>query len=52
MTAELVSLAEQIVNCGVSSLLIEGTAEEGAEIITKRCGVPVIGCGSGPGCDG
>jgi 3-methyl-2-oxobutanoate hydroxymethyltransferase len=23
-----------------------------AEIITKLCEVPVIGCGSGPGCDG
>jgi len=23
-----------------------------AEILTRRCEVPVIGCGSGPGCDG
>ena len=52
MAAELVSLAEQMVNSGASSLLIEGTAEEVAEIITKRCEVPVIGCGSGLGCDG
>ena len=52
MAVELVSLAEQMVNSGASSLLIEGTAEEVAEIITKRCEVPVIGCGSGPGCDG
>jgi len=52
MAAELVSLAEQMVNCGASSLLIEGTAAEVAEIITKGCEVPVIGCGSGPHCDG
>ena len=52
MADELVSLAEQMVNCGASSLLIEGTAAEVAEIITKRCEAPVIGCGSGPGCDG
>ena len=52
MAAELVSLADQMVNSGASSLLIEGTAAEVAEIITQRCEVPVIGCGSGPGCDG
>lgn len=52
MAAELVSLAEQMVNAGASSLLIEGAAAEVAEIITKRSEVPVIGCGSGPGCDG
>jgi len=52
MAGELVSLAEQMVNVGASTLLIEGTAAEVAEIITRRCEVPVIGCGSGPGCDG
>jgi len=52
MAAELVSLARQMVDSGADSLLIEGTAAEVAEIITKRCKVPVIGCGSGPGCDG
>jgi len=52
MAAELVSLAEQMVDSGAASLLIEGTAAEVAEIITKRCEVPVIGCGSGQGCDG
>ena len=49
---ELISLAEQMVQAGADSLLIEGAAAEVAEIITKRCEVPVIGCGSGPGCDG
>jgi len=52
MAAELISLAEQMVNNGASSLLIEGTAAEAAGIITKRFEVPVISCGSGPDCDG
>jgi 3-methyl-2-oxobutanoate hydroxymethyltransferase len=52
MAAELISLADQMVNNGAGSLLIEGTAAEVAEIITKRYEVPVISCGSGPNCDG
>ena len=52
MAAELISLAEQMVAHGAASLLIEGAAEEVAEIITNRCEVPVIGIGSGKGCDG
>lgn len=49
---ELISLAEKMTYAGASSLLLEGMAAEVAEIITKRVDVPVIGCGSGPGCDG
>jgi len=52
MAAELISIAEQMISAGAIALLIEGTAAEVAEIITKRSEVPVIGCGSGPGCDG
>ena len=52
MALELIALAEQMVQAGAASLLIEGAAAEVAELITKRCEVPVIGCGSGPGCDG
>ncbi len=52
MALELIALAEQMLQAGAASLLIEGAAAEVAEIITKRCEVPVIGCGSGPGCDG
>ncbi len=52
MAVELINLAEQMVYAGASSLLLEGTAAEVAEIITKKVEVPVIGCGSGPGCDG
>lgn len=50
--AKLIDLAEQMVDNGAGSLLIEGTAAEVAAVITKRCDVPVMGCGSGPGCDG
>jgi 3-methyl-2-oxobutanoate hydroxymethyltransferase len=52
MAAELVSLAEQMVNAGAAALLIEGTSAEAAEIVTKRSEVPVISCGAGAGCDG
>lgn len=52
MALELVALAEQMLQAGASSLLLEGTATEVAEVITKRSQVPVIGCGSGAGCDG
>jgi len=49
---ELIRLAEKMINAGASSLLLEGTAAEVSEIITKKFDVPVIGCGSGAGCDG
>ncbi len=52
MALELIALAGQMLQAGAATLLIEGTAAEVAEIITERCEVPVIGCGSGPGCDG
>ncbi|GAG77204.1 unnamed protein product, partial [marine sediment metagenome] len=52
MAVALITLAEQMLYAGASSLLVEGVATEVAEIITRRCEVPVIGCGSGPGCDG
>jgi len=49
---ELIALAEQMLKAGAVSLLIEGAAAEVAQIITERTELPVIGCGSGPGCDG
>jgi len=49
---EMLNLAEQVIDHGAGSLLIEGTAAEVAEIITSRCEVPVISCGAGPSCDG
>ena len=52
MAMELIELAEQMVRAGASTLLLEGVAAEVARIITERVGVPVVSCGSGPGCDG
>jgi len=52
IAAELISLAEQMITSGATALLVEATAAEVAEMITQRSAVPVIGCGSGPGCDG
>lgn len=49
---ELIDLARQMIDAGASALLLEGTAAEVAEVITQRSVVPVIGCGSGPACDG
>jgi 3-methyl-2-oxobutanoate hydroxymethyltransferase len=49
---ELVTLADKMVAAGAVALLLEGTAAEVARIITQRSEVPVIGCGSGPDCDG
>lgn len=52
MALELIALAQQMTGAGALSLLLEGTAAEVAEIITTQTDVPVISCGSGPGCDG
>ena len=52
MAVELITLASQMINAGASALLLEGVCAEVAKIITQRCEVPVIGCGSGPDCDG
>jgi 3-methyl-2-oxobutanoate hydroxymethyltransferase len=52
VAAALADLADKAVEAGASALLIEGTATEVASIITRRSEVPVIGCGSGPDCDG
>jgi 3-methyl-2-oxobutanoate hydroxymethyltransferase len=52
MAVELINLAEQMIYAGASTLLLEGAAAEVGQIITERSEVPVISCGSGPGCDG
>ncbi len=49
---DLICLAEKMVRAGASALLVEGTAREVADIITRQSLVPVISCGSGPDCDG
>jgi 3-methyl-2-oxobutanoate hydroxymethyltransferase len=48
----LIHLAEKMAEAGASALLIEGTTAEVSQIVTNRSKVPVISCGSGPGCDG
>jgi 3-methyl-2-oxobutanoate hydroxymethyltransferase len=50
--AELVILAGQMYDAGAQMLLLEGIAREVAQIITQRLPIPVLGCGSGPNCDG
>lgn len=52
LAMEIIGLADQMIDAGADSLLIEGTAAEVAEAITRHSDVPVISCGSGPGCDG
>jgi 3-methyl-2-oxobutanoate hydroxymethyltransferase len=52
MALELIALSDKMVQAGASSLLLEGTAAEVSHIITEKSDVPVIGCGSGPACDG
>lgn len=49
---DLITLADDMVKAGASAILLEGTAREVAKIITQKVSVPVIGCGSGPDCDG
>jgi 3-methyl-2-oxobutanoate hydroxymethyltransferase len=52
MAVELISLAGQMLKAGASALLLEGVCAEVAQIITEQSEVPVIGIGSGAGCDG
>ncbi len=49
---ELMKLADEMVDAGASTLLLEGTAAEVAGMVTNGSEVPVIGCGSGGECDG
>lgn len=49
---ELIEAAHALEEAGVFSIVIEYTAREVAEIITKRLRIPTICIGSGPGCDG
>lgn len=52
MGLELIGLCKRMVAAGASMLLIEGTAAEVAGIVTNSFEIPVVGCGSGSGCDG
>jgi len=52
VAVELIELAGRMTAAGAGALLLEGVAAEVAQMITERSDVPVISCGSGPGCDG
>lgn len=49
---ELETLAKEYEKCGAFSLLIEGTYEEAARKVTSAVGIPTIGIGASPSCDG
>jgi 3-methyl-2-oxobutanoate hydroxymethyltransferase len=48
----LIDDAKRFTEAGADMLLLEAVASEVAEEITRRSPVPVVGCVSGPGCDG
>jgi len=50
--AKIIELAQKSLEIGAQMLLLEGTAREVAKIIAQKLPIPVIGCGSGPDCDG
>lgn len=52
LACELIELSRAMIHAGADSLLLEGTAREVAKIVAENTPVPVIGCGSGPDCDG
>ncbi len=49
---ELIEAAHALEEAGAFSIVIEYTAYEVAEIVTKRLRIPTICIGAGPGCDG
>jgi 3-methyl-2-oxobutanoate hydroxymethyltransferase len=48
----LLETAEMMQAAGARMLLLEGVAREAARTVSEKIRVPVIGCGSGPDCDG
>lgn len=49
---ELIDLGLAAVKAGAVGLLLECVTVEAARCLTEQADVPVIGCGSGPDCDG
>lgn len=49
---ELIEDARRMESAGAVGLLLEAVAREVAQVITEQSRVPVIGCLSGPHCDG
>jgi pantoate--beta-alanine ligase/3-methyl-2-oxobutanoate hydroxymethyltransferase len=48
----LLSDALALQEAGVFSIVLEAVPDEAAALLTEKLAVPVIGIGSGPGCDG
>ncbi len=48
----LINLAEGMAEAGAVMLLLEATADQVSDAVVHRLDIPVIGCGSGPVCDG
>ncbi len=49
---ELLADAEGVESAGAFALVLEGIPRNLAAIITRRAGIPTIGIGAGPDCDG
>ncbi len=50
--ARIMADAEAVADAGAFAVVIEGTVEPVARAITERVGVPTIGIGASPACDG
>jgi len=50
--ASLVADARRMADAGAALLLLEAVPNEAAQAVVAAVGVPVIGCGAGPACDG
>jgi 3-methyl-2-oxobutanoate hydroxymethyltransferase len=49
---ELLADAEALEEAGAFAVVLEGIPRELASIVTRRLGIPTIGIGAGPDCDG
>jgi 3-methyl-2-oxobutanoate hydroxymethyltransferase len=52
MAARLVETARALEEAGVFSLVLEGVPDVLADVVTRSVGIPTIGIGAGPDCDG